>query len=115
MRADLDLKKIELTLEKRRAVLLSRVRDKSDASQSNAVNPDSSDLAQDYFLKARRSALRDRLEATLEQVEAALDCLKDGSYGNCARCGEDISAARLEALPHAELCIACQNLEENNW
>jgi DnaK suppressor protein len=115
MREDLDLKKIEQTLEERRAVLLSRIRVNSDASQSNAVNPDSSDLAQDYFLIASRSASRDRLEAMLEKVEDALDHLKDGSYGNCARCGEDISAARLEALPHAELCIACQNLQEKNW
>ena len=98
-----------------RAVLLSRVRVNSNTSQSNAENPDSSVLAQDYFLKANHSTLRDRLEATLEQVEAALDRLKDGSYGNFTRCGEDISAARLEALPHAELCIACQNLQENNW
>ena len=114
MREDLDLEKIEQSLEERRAVLLSRVRVKGDTSQSNAVNPDRSDLAQDYFLRERNSALRDRLEASLEEVEDALQRLKDGSYGKCARCGKEISAARLEAMPHVELCITCQNLKEKN-
>lgn len=114
MREELDLDQLEQTLEEQRAVLLSRVCVKSDASSSNVMNPDSSDRAQDYFLQERRSALRDSLETTLEEVEAALQRLKDGSYGKCARCGKDISAARLEAFPHAELCITCQKLQENN-
>ena len=114
MREDLDLNHIEQTLEEQRAVLLSRVRVKSESIPSNMINPDNSDRAQDYFLQERHSALRDRLEATLEEVEAALQRLMDGSYGECAHCGKDISAARLEAFPHAELCITCQELQENN-
>jgi RNA polymerase-binding protein DksA len=114
MKEDLDIKQLKQTLYERRAVLLSRVHVKSDASPSKALNPDRADLTQDYFLQERTSALRDRLEGTLEQVEAALQRLEDGSIGKCARCGEDISTARLEALPYAELCIACQKLLEKN-
>ena len=34
-------------------------------------------------------------------------------YGKCENCGEEISSARLEALPHARLCINCKEKEEN--
>ncbi len=34
-------------------------------------------------------------------------------YGVCQECGEDIGFERLDALPHARLCIKCKNREEN--
>jgi len=40
-------------------------------------------------------------------IEAALDRIKNGSYGECVKCGEDIAPARLEALPYAALCVKC--------
>ena len=45
-------------------------------------------------------------------VEEALISLEEGSYGECAECGEEISAKRLEALPFARLCVACQSKRE---
>jgi DnaK suppressor protein len=34
-------------------------------------------------------------------------------FGKCEQCGEDISFERLDALPHARLCIGCKEKEEN--
>jgi DnaK suppressor protein len=34
-------------------------------------------------------------------------------YGRCENCGEEISYERLDALPHARLCINCKEKEEN--
>ncbi|UCF21223.1 MAG: TraR/DksA C4-type zinc finger protein [Gemmatimonadota bacterium] len=34
-------------------------------------------------------------------------------YGVCQECGEEIGFERLDALPHARLCIKCKNREEN--
>ncbi len=45
-------------------------------------------------------------------VEEALISLEEGSYGACAECGEEISEKRLEALPFARLCVACQSKRE---
>lgn len=109
---ELDLDQLEERLEEKRAVLLSRVRIKSENDSSDVINPDRSDRAQDYFLQERHEGLRIRLDEDLRQVEDALQRLNDGSYGKCARCDEQISAARLDALPYAELCIQCQKLEE---
>lgn len=34
-------------------------------------------------------------------------------YGKCENCGEEIAFDRLDALPHARLCIRCKEKEEN--
>ena len=47
------------------------------------------------------------------QVDAALDKIRQNSYGLCEKCGEEIGEKRLEALPFARYCIACQEEEES--
>ncbi|MGQ9458736.1 MAG: TraR/DksA family transcriptional regulator [Anaerolineae bacterium] len=66
------------------------------------------DDATEAFDQAAGLALRRNLEQTLRQVEEALDRFEAGTYGICQRCGEPIDLARLEALPHATLCLRCQ-------
>ena len=41
-------------------------------------------------------------------VESALDRIRQGSFGQCISCGEDINTKRLEAVPWTRYCIACQ-------
>ncbi len=43
----------------------------------------------------------------LRLLNDALKRIADGSYGVCAKCGEDISQARLDAVPYAVLCRNC--------
>ena len=35
------------------------------------------------------------------------------TFGKCHNCGEDIAFERLDALPHARLCITCKEKEED--
>ena len=44
----------------------------------------------------------------LKAIQDALARLRRGDYGFCQRCGEEIAPKRLEALPHATLCVECQ-------
>ena len=45
----------------------------------------------------------------------SLSALDAGEYGECERCGEEIGAARLKALPTATLCIECaKEMERKN-
>lgn len=53
-------------------------------------------------------ALGKTLRAELAQIETALGRLDRGEYGVCAECGRKIPRARLEALPDASRCIACE-------
>ena len=45
----------------------------------------------------------------IASVRRAIERIEDGSYGECVRCGNEISAGRLEARPEAALCIECAN------
>ena len=48
---------------------------------------------------------------TLARIEAALVQLDEGCYGRCSRCGREISARRLRALPFAARCKACEQAQ----
>ncbi|MCR9292719.1 MAG: TraR/DksA C4-type zinc finger protein [bacterium] len=43
----------------------------------------------------------------LEQIEAALEKIADGSYGACEECGGRIPKARLELIPDTAYCVKC--------
>ena len=53
-------------------------------------------------------ALGESLRAELALIEAAISRIERGEYGICERCGQSIPVARLEALPNASRCVACQ-------
>ncbi|MEJ7928465.1 TraR/DksA family transcriptional regulator [Ramlibacter sp. AN1015] len=46
-----------------------------------------------------------RHEAALSEVREARQRLRDGSYGSCEECGEDIGYARLHVVPAARYCL----------
>jgi DnaK suppressor protein len=52
--------------------------------------------------------LRQAAVHALAEIDAALRRLDDGSYGCCTGCGQQIIRDRLEVLPAAALCMACQ-------
>jgi hypothetical protein len=49
----------------------------------------------------------DEVDRLLDEVEAALARLDDGSYGTCAGCGAAIDDARLSVEPTVRTCAAC--------
>ena len=44
----------------------------------------------------------------LREVQDALRRIDQGSYGVCYECEEPISTKRLDAVPWAKFCVACQ-------
>jgi DnaK suppressor protein len=49
----------------------------------------------------------------LQMVEAALERMRDGEFGECISCGKEINLKRLEAVPWTRHCIECQEKLEN--
>jgi DnaK suppressor protein len=49
---------------------------------------------------------------TLTKINEALRRLEENTYGNCFECGEEISEARLRALPFAVRCKDCEEVRE---
>lgn len=54
-------------------------------------------------------AVADHRRADLEQMDAALRKIDDGTYGTCEECGEEIDEGRLKAVPYAEYCVKCKS------
>ena len=48
----------------------------------------------------------------LSAVEKALGRIRDGSFGQCVSCGNEINRKRLEAVPWTLRCIECQEATE---
>jgi DnaK suppressor protein len=46
--------------------------------------------------------------ARIRDIDAALQLIKEGTFGTCAECGREISEARLEAIPSALYCVRCE-------
>jgi DnaK suppressor protein len=51
--------------------------------------------------------LDNRGKHEIEEIDAALLRIADGSYGACIECGDKIAVERLRALPETELCVDC--------
>ena len=48
----------------------------------------------------------------LQMINNALHRIKQGTYGRCLVCKEEIPEERLEAIPYAFMCINCQSRNE---
>ncbi len=109
-----ELKKI---LENRRRELMSEVHDKmrdvrtetaKDREVLDQGESSESDIQEDIEL-----ALIQMKAETLTKMNEAVRRLEEGTYGNCFECGDEISEARLRALPFAVRCKDCEEAREN--
>ena len=104
-------------MSKMREVLIAR-RDAlrkaltGDLSMLKELREQSSGDVVDVALDAAQDELNSQLAEVesreLSNVEAALEKMREGSYGRCEGCNENIPLVRLQALPYATLCIQCQ-------
>ncbi|MEZ4318753.1 MAG: TraR/DksA family transcriptional regulator [Myxococcota bacterium] len=53
--------------------------------------------------------LDDSARQEMLDIRYALERLASGDYGTCESCGETIPERRLEVVPHARLCVGCQD------
>ena len=53
-----------------------------------------------------------REQAQFDEIAAALERLRTGSFGVCEGCRGDIPVGRLRAVPAARRCLTCQGLRE---
>ena len=79
----------------------------------------SDDATQDIADKAANSYTKEFLFSQsnnerfiLQLVDEAMERIKNGGYGTCVHCQEEVQQKRLEAVPWARHCIACQEKQE---
>jgi DnaK suppressor protein len=73
----------------------------------DAVESSEADIQEDIEF-----ALIQMKSETLNKVTDALARLKQGEYGYCFECGEEIAEKRLRALPFAVRCKDCEQARE---
>jgi RNA polymerase-binding protein DksA len=97
---------LKAELEQRLAALQARLSSiKADVTQAHSG--DSAEQAQERENDEVVDAIGNETRLSIRVIQAALERIEDGSYGACESCGEDIGAARLEAIPEATRCVNC--------
>jgi len=118
---NLQIDKIKARLAQRNRELRMEIRDaliQSDQQHHKDLAGSVSDIGDEAvadMLVDVDIALADRHVTELREVEAALRRIRDGSYGACIDCANDIDHDRLAAYPTARRCIRCQQRHENDY
>jgi DnaK suppressor protein len=117
-----DLEKYEgLLLAKRAGILeeLGRLKKtglnstiKEASGELSSYSTHMADQGTDSFEREKSFLLASKSGRLIYHIDEALRRIQDKTYGKCQECGSEISTARLEAVPHARLCIACKEKEE---
>jgi DnaK suppressor protein len=80
--------------------------------REGGFDDDPADAGSASFERETAQSLSNHARRQLVQIDDALRRIDEGAYGTCQRCGEQIERARLEALPHAILCMNCKRRDE---
>ncbi|WP_047981012.1 TraR/DksA C4-type zinc finger protein [Ornithinibacillus contaminans] len=67
------------------------------------------DLGTELFERQKDIALNEHAEKELEEINAALHAINEGTYGICSECGADIPFERLQAIPTTDRCVLHAN------
>jgi len=70
------------------------------------------DIGSDNFEQEFTLSLMESEEGTLGLIEASLERIEEGTYGQCEECGVKIPKSRLNAIPYATLCVRCASRQE---
>ena len=103
----------QLLLRKRGLLL----RDMQVIERETLNQPDHSgfDLAEEGVFNSEKEiefSILYRNQQQLRRIDEALERLKRRRYGNCRMCSKDIPLKRLKAIPFADLCVNCQQQDE---
>lgn len=93
---------------------VTSLRDEAFSAQSNVADMPSEqvDLASVQSEEDRVRTLLGNEQSMLQEVDAALERIENGTYGRCGGCGRLIAQERLESVPFARLCVKCAIMTE---
>lgn len=85
--------------------LVSQLAELGETGISPGFDEGFADSAQVAAEQGESRVLASQLREQLDDVEAAIARLAEGTYGVCEACGEPIADDRLEAMPATRWCI----------
>jgi DnaK suppressor protein len=82
----------------------------ADIAEATASGPDDEHDAEGSTIgyeRARVTALLGQTQRRVADLEVAVERIQAGAYERCERCGSEIGAERLDAVPATRWCVAC--------
>ena len=108
----MDKQKLEyfrnLLLEQRQRALDDFSDDRTASRQEPDGAIDTEEAAELDLEKSTSLDLAGRESELVKEIDAALQRIEDGTYGQCERCGRPIDEERLKAVPTARYDAKCQ-------
>lgn len=77
-------------------------------TQFDELGTDKEDNATEMEEYSDNLAVETSLEGQLKDINDALEKMKNGTYGICENCKEEIDTERLKVYPEAKACIKCK-------
>ncbi len=107
------LQKREETLHERDRLkeLLQTLNDEEEDFAKNAYK--FTEFGTDTMNREQSFMFLARYEKYLQQIDAALERIENGTYGICRVCGKEIEEARLRAVPTTTICVTCKQKEHH--
>ena len=87
----------------------------AEGSEASSMPIHMADIGSDNFEQEFTLSLMESEEGTLDQIEASLERIEDGTYGQCEECGIKIPKTRLNAIPYTMLCVKCASQQEQGY
>ena len=103
-------KKLQVRREELLKVIARTEQEGREADDDPTV--DLADKAANSYTKEFLFGQTNQDRAILNLVDDALKRIREGAYGDCAHCGEELAQKRLEAVPWTRHCISCQEKKE---
>lgn len=82
------------------------------AQIQNTHHKDNGDIVGASLQGNLEMGMIDLYQQEINDIRNSLQKIKDGVFGICEMCDDDIDVERLKAKPHAKYCINCRELFE---
>jgi DnaK suppressor protein len=106
------IQRVKTLLEIRQHELRLSIGHQLQSARRVEPEPDVVDQASSRNEKESLLQMSNKEQQLLRMVESALGRIRDGSFGQCHSCGNEIAGVRLEAVPWALRCVQCQEKSE---
>ena len=74
---------------------------------------DDADITSILYAKEYVMRMHNRNRSHILEIRKALERIKEGDFGVCEVCGDDIGVERLKAQPTTTVCVNCKRREES--
>lgn len=97
-------------LEQMRREVIQEVAAAEEASREIGQDgvPDIGDMSSNAYSRDVLYNLSEVQRTKLKDIDVALERIKQGEYGVCLRCGEEIAPQRMQVRPFSRYCIDCK-------